>query len=165
MKKIKIVSILLVLVITSSMFGGCSLKKDERVNKAVNALTEFWTNKYKELKIEDTYTEIKDTRVIELKDNDNELLKDIDCIVEFVLYSNYRNIKSYYEALSYGNTVAIKKDGSVEVCKASLIRQYINTSNKNDLSDIIENITDYDGEYDQILNITKEEKSENENIK
>ena len=105
---------------------------------------------YKEDDIEtDGYFEIKNTRVITIKENEIELFKDVDYIIEYELYTDYMGSAPYYENCGVKNNVVVYKNGTMDVTN-SLIRMYRSKTYQTDYSGFIEAIDDYQGQYNCI---------------
>ena len=106
--------------------------KDERVDKAITALKEYWTGYYAEMSETeldrangDWYLEIKNTRLVELGEVEKDTLKDVEYVVEFMIYTNFYGAAPYYTAMDVRDTVLIYKDGTVEAGTTIGIPQYI----------------------------------------
>lgn len=152
---------LLIVIMLVTCFGLVSCKNDKKysdeVNSALTALKSHWTDVYKRseeqgLKV-DGYLEIKNTRVICLKESFSKALghDDILYIVEFIIYTDYFMVSPYY--FTNEITVAIFKDGRAEVMDQSLIRQYMINKVYKDVSGFIESIDDLGGEYNTTMKL------------
>lgn len=77
--------------------GDGVIGTDKRVEKAVEVLTDCWSEQYDDYGTKDKYLKIINTKVINIKDNidgekifnQDDLFKDVEYIVEFELLSNY----------------------------------------------------------------------------
>ena len=117
------------------------------ITNAVSTLKKYWKNEYDQSKVEtDGYFEIKNTRILTLKDNDIELFDNVKYIIEFELYTDYFASAPYYENVGINNNVIVYKSGKMDV-KNSLIRMYRSKTYQADYSDFIESIDDYHGYY------------------
>lgn len=149
----KILAILLVLALTFSL-AACSKKPkhDAMIKEAIGELKDHWKDLYDEDEDSDLdpdrYFEIKNTRVITLKDNDIEEfdLKDIAYIVEFEIYTDYFGSAPYYVNPGMHNNIVVYKDGDMKV-QSSVINKYRNITYNTDYSDFIESIDDCHGAY------------------
>lgn len=130
----KLLAAVLVLMIGVMTLTACSdsAAKDERIDKSVAALKDYWTGYYEEMSESendrangDWYLEIKNTRLIELGEVEKEPLKDVKYVVEFMIYTNFYGVAPYYSSIDVRNTVLIYKDGTVEASKTKGIPQYI----------------------------------------
>ena len=122
-------------------------KHHEIVTEATAQLMEYWKQSYKESDIEkDGYFEIKNTRVITIKENEIELFKDVAYIIEYELYTDYMGSAPYYENCGVNNNVVVYKNGTMDVVN-NLILAYRNKTYQTDYSDFIEAIDDYHGQY------------------
>lgn len=140
------------------VFAGCGTADDKqasdtRVADAITAITEQWNNEYTENNIEDKYLKIVNTRIINIKENNTEAFKDIDYIVEFVLFSNYFGAAPYYQNVGIYDSVVVYRDGSKEVPQRNRIDVYRAKSYSSDFSAFIKSIEDFNEEYNQIVEI------------
>lgn len=144
----RISGFLVVLMIMLSLcLSGCSGNKNNTVSKAINELQNHWEELYADVNYDtDGYFEIKNTRIVYIKENDTDEFKDIDCIVEFVLYTDYYGSAPYYQHVGIDDTVVVFKDGSMKV-QYNLINRYRMKYYSNDFSGFIESITDYSDKY------------------
>ncbi len=132
MKRFLLITMTLVLSIAA--LTGCSgnMAKNENVDKAITALKDHWTGYYAEMSGSekdrangDWYLEIKNTRLVELGEVENEPLKDVEYVVEFMIYTNFYGTAPYYTDMDVRDTVLIYQDGTVEAGTAMGIPQYI----------------------------------------
>ena len=134
----------------SSVADAGNLKHHEIVTDATQQLKQYWKQHYKEDDIEtDGYFEIKNTRIITIKENKIELFKDVDYIIEYELYTDYMGSAPYYENCGVNNNVVVYKNGTMDV-KSNLIRMYRNKTFQTDYSGFIEAIDDYQDQYNCI---------------
>ena len=106
---------------------------------------------YTDSKVEtDGHFEIKNTRVVNIKENNTEEFKNIDYIVEFILYTDYYGSAPYYQIVGIDDTVVVHKDGTMEVQRMNLINNYRAMHYSNDFSDFIKSIDDYGDKYNCI---------------
>ena len=144
MKRILTVLLALTIVICLTACGG---KTDRVASKAVKELEDRWEEIYDESPdLSDKHFEIKNTRVITIKDNDTEQFKDIKYVVEFVLFTDYFGTSPYYSDAGLYNNVIVYKDGTMEVT-SNYFRLYSNMNFDFDYSEIIESIDDLDDKY------------------
>lgn len=144
---------------TFFVFLGCS-KSDEngsayadsRVVTAVEILWDYWNNKYEEYGIDDKHLEIINTRIINIKENDDELFRNVDYIVEFTLLSNYYDTSPYYSNACVYDSVVVYDNGDTRV-SGNLFNYYRARTYENNFSNIIESIEDFEAHYNQILKI------------
>ena len=122
-------------------------KHHEIVTEATSQLKDYWSQFYKEQDIEtDGYFEIKNTRVITIKENEIDLFSDVTHIIEYELYTDYMGTAPYYENCGVNNNVVVYKNGTMDVV-SNLIRIYRNKTYQTDYSNFIETIDDYHGQY------------------
>lgn len=149
MKRISIILLVLMLVGLSA----CSNNKNDMVSKAIDELKNHWEEMYDEANVDtDRHFEIKNTRVINIKENDTDEFKNIDYIIEFVLYTDYFGSAPYYQIVGIDDTVVVYKDGTMEV-QRNLINKYRAMHYSNDFSDFIESIDDYSDKYNCVENL------------
>ncbi len=131
---------------------------DENVEIALTKLTQHWKETFSDEQINtDGHLEITNTRVVKIDFNGNEkfaaLFEDdgeIEYIVEFDLYTDYFGTAPYYQNIKYDDTVVIYKDGSAEVMRNPL-RYYSDNTYSYDYSQIIVNIDNYGGSFNQVF--------------
>lgn len=126
----------LFLIVVLIALPGFSLASEEQgiprdqkaaaVALALEMLNEQW----------DDY-QIIDARIITIKENDIELFKDVDCIVEFVLFTNYFGTAPYYCNAGIYDTVSIYRDGHAEINRQNPFYVYRTQTFITDFSGII----------------------------
>ena len=126
-------------------------KHHKIVTEATEQLKEYWTQEYKNAEMDNTdgYFEIKNTRVITIKENEIELFCDVAYIINFELYTDYFGSAPYYENAGIYDDVVVYKNGTMDVV-SNLIRQYRNKTFQTDYSSFIKTIDDYHGQYNCI---------------
>jgi hypothetical protein len=89
----------------------------QSVEAAIDLLTATWTAEYAKGNPSTTnaYLEIKNTRLIELKDDLADEFEDIDYLVEFLLYSDYFHTAPYYMNATVFDTVTCSDSGACTV--------------------------------------------------
>lgn len=97
----------------------------------------------------DGYLEIKNTRVIEVKPNENELFSDVSAVVEFTLYSDYFGSTPYYSDARTADSVVFYNDGSCEVVRNPFLI-YSANSFSYDYSDLIAAIYDFQSDFNEV---------------
>ena len=148
MKKVYYLLLALCLIFSLS---ACGTNENNIVSKAVSVLKNHWEAVYDEPNLEtDGYFEIKNTRVINIKENTTEEFKNIDYIVEFVLYTDYYGSAPYYQIVGIDDTVVVYKNGTMKVQRKNLINRYRDMHYINDFSDFIKSIDDYGDKYNCI---------------
>lgn len=161
MKRILLVFSLIIIMILSGCAGinigkGINItdKNMAYVNKAIDEVKTTWEKRYAEMHEQTNttgYLEIKNTRIIKINSVDEsvegaDFFKDIDCIVEFVLFSDYFGTAPYYPNISLMDSVAIYKDGT---CKMVEMRQYIAKNYDYKLSAIKYEVVDLEDKFNQ----------------
>ena len=122
---------------------------DDLAKKAVSILETEWKNEYSEEinTPRDGHFEIKNTRVIEIKETDIEEFKDVDYVIEFVLFTDYYGSAPYYSSTGINSTVVAYSDGRMEVVSKTPFTVYMQVHYSTDYSGIIEKVTDCGSQY------------------
>ncbi len=128
-------------------------KYNEMVSKAIKTLENKWKEIYNDpedamYEKTDGYFEIKNVRVVEIKENNVELFENVEYIVEFILFSDYFAYEPdyYFDAQMY-NSVVVYEGGTMEVEQKNFFRVHVSKTYDADLSDIIQSITDLGDQY------------------
>lgn len=152
----------LALLIGVIALTGCTgtTARDEKIDKAVTALKDYWTGYYADMgETEndrtngDWYLEIKNTRIVELGNGAEDFLKDVQYVVEFVIYTNFYGAAPYYSHTDVRNTVLIYKDGTVEAGTVAGIPQYIARYFE---APPIESTKDYGSQYNAVYHLEEQ---------
>ena len=124
------------------------------INSALDELISTWEDIYEEEASEsDGYFEIKNTRVIKIKENDLEEFENVDYIIEFVLYTDYFGSAPYYSLATTADTVVVYDNGDMEVYPQNLLRLYSAKHFSYDYSDIVKSVEDYGDKYNCVRNL------------
>ena len=126
---------------------------DPRIDPALSALGQKWSELYDETDNTDGYLEVKSVRIIDIKPNENELFGDIEYIVEFTLLSDYYGSYPYYQNIGNYDTVVFYKDGSIDIPTNNLFRIYSSRTYSYDYSDFIADIMDCGASYNGVLSL------------
>lgn len=126
---------------------------DPIVEQAIDAVKADWSKQYDEQNITDRYLEIKNTRVITIKNNTSDYFKDIDKIVEFVLFSNYFNSAPYYSNVNLRQTYILYKNGTGEVSETDYFNRVRQKTFSADFSAVIEKIDDCGSKYNAVYHL------------
>jgi hypothetical protein len=146
----RVIAIFLILLLLAGMSSCGKPEKDETVLQAIQALKAAWEQDYATSATHsDGYFEIKNTRVIYIKDNSVAHFEDVACIVEFELYTDYYGSAPYYVNVGRLDSVTVYKDGTMEVNPMNPILVYSRATYTTDFSDFIGAITDYGTQYNQ----------------
>ena len=151
-----LISIILVISLVSCGNSGAGINDpissyDGIVKDAIGALKTEWKDIYSKYDT-DGHFEIKNTRVIEIKDNDISIFKDVKYVVEFILYTDYYGAAPYYYDIGTSDVVIIYKDGKIEVT-GDIFNRYSKSVYSYDYTDIIENIADCGAKYNLVEKI------------
>ena len=114
----KCINFLLIFAILCS-FSGCISDKDDMIVEATIVLEKYWEKEYDKTSVDtDGYFEIKNTRVVDIKDNDVDEFQNVDYIIEFELYTDLYGSAPYYQDVNaYDTVVVYKDDGSIYLNK------------------------------------------------
>lgn len=153
MKRFYSLFLVICLVFSLSSCGNDNSQK-ELVDDAIEELKLSWEDIYDNLIFEtDRYFEIKNTRVIEITKNDIEVFEDVDCIIEFVLYTDYFGAAPYYSCTGLSDSVIVYNNGDMEVPSTNLLRAYSSRYYTYDYSNIIKAVNDYGDKYNCVENL------------
>ena len=122
----------------------------ELVDDAIEELKSEWKDIYNanQNHIEcDGYFEIKNTRIIEIDKTDIEMFKDIEYIIEFVLYTDYFGSAPYYSSIGLSDSVIVYGNGAMEVSGRNLLEVYRAHTFDSDFSDIVKEVYDCRDKY------------------
>lgn len=156
-KTIKIMTLLIVVIVCSALFISCSKasnKYDKEVEKAITAIKKEWLKDKRSGEFK-PYLEVKNTRIIFLKDNVSGDFNNYDYVIEFILFSNYFGSAPYYDDSGIKDSVVVYKDGHTEVKDKNPFKEYRSKTFESDLSGVMENITDLGSKYNQVLELEK----------
>jgi len=151
MKKLSVLFIC-ISVILSCFLTSCKSDTNTMIDDAIKAISKYWSEIYEEDEIGDGYFEIKNTRVIHIKENDIEEFKDVEYIIEFDIYSDYFGSAPYYSNVGVNNNVVVSKDGSMSVVSHA-IDSYRGRTFNNDFSSFIEKTVDYKDKYNCVKDL------------
>ena len=151
MKRLVAFLLLIIFSLSLASCGGSSAM----VKDAIDELEEHWEDFYDEHPkyAGDGYFEIKNTRVVYIKENDIPMLEDVKCIIEFELYTDYYGSAPYYTNVHMYDNVVVYNDGSMDV-QSHIMQSYLSMYFSNDFSDIIESVKDYEDKYNCVKNLT-----------
>lgn len=145
----KLVSVILLLSFIFCLTSCGEDNNNDMVEKAVKGLENTWIGNYYGNEIQDWHFEIKNTRIIKIKETDIEEFKDVDYIIEFVLFTNYYNSSPYYSSVGMYDSVTVYSNGEMEVPKTNLLKYYTMSHYSSDYSDIIGSIDDCGAKYNR----------------
>ena len=162
----KFICILCILLLS---FSVTSCKKEQApapeesnpiAETAIEHLTKAWQDHYDEYSDIDLhrYLDIRDTRIIKPTIVDEtgraaEYFKNVDCIVEFVIFSNYfLRQENFYPSNTYyfNDNVVFYKDGSIEVTNSYMEKYRVKTYDP-DFEGVTLEITELGAKYNQVL--------------
>ncbi len=139
------------------LVAGCNKKvENETVDKAAELVAKQWKSIYDESPFtvgNDRHLEIKNTRIVHIKDTGMEELKDVDYVIDFMLFTNYSGTAPYYTVADFYNTVTVYKDGTMD-CDLDVFALYTGAYG-NDFKNLIESVEDYGDEFNRELTVQK----------
>lgn len=154
MKKVILLMIMVILIFS---IVGCRKKPgndyDSEIGTALNVVKEAWIKYYSNFDME-PYLEIKNTRIIFIKDNavdEYDKFAEYDYIVEFILFTNIFGSSPYYMEVT--ESVVVYKDGRTELQRENPLKVYRSIMYKTNYSDIIKAVVDLGSEYNQVLEL------------
>lgn len=153
------------LLMVLSMFACAHAQHSYDVETAIETLKDCWRDEVFAFVPEGSegYFEIKNTRLVQIKDslppddeNALEIFGDVDCIVEFVIYSDELGSAPYYPQAENWRCVLIYEDGTMETVMRHPFEEYRARTYSLDLSGIIQNVIDLNQEYNAVYLLGKE---------
>ncbi len=96
----------------------------------------------------DGHVEIANTRLIKIADNDNAYFKDVDCVIEFVVRTDYNGTAPYYANAGTFDDVVFYRDGT---CKAvtGFFGTFVAKNKDADLGGVIEKTIDFGTDFNE----------------
>ena len=164
----KFIGILCAVMLIVSVFCACAEEAittafdDKVITKAIEAVKECWRDKFDD----DSKGElsIRHTRVIHIKEDlsgagkkANELFGDVECIVGFVLFTDYMGTSPYLDNYGVYDHVIVRKDGSCEVT-SNPINRYRQITYNTDYSGFIDYVSDYGADYNADFALLEEKR-------
>lgn len=156
MKKLLCFALILILCLCTIGCGQGKKIENETIDKAAELVAGKWKGVYDEspfLVGDDRHLEIKNTRIVHIKDTGMEELKDVDYVIDFLLFTNYTGTAPYYTAADFYNTVTVYKDGTMD-CDFDVFATYTGEYG-NDFKNLIESVEDYGDEFNRELTVQK----------
>ncbi len=163
MKKKFSIFVIVILLCCSLSFVGCSNSVNvsatdrEYIERAIEIIKQEYVDLYSSFETKqnalmiDKHTEIKNTRIVWIKENDKQSLENVKCVVLFSILSNFFNDAPYYWMLSEGNysSVTFYKDGTTQNFNA--ISRYQHASYEFNSIEYIEKIVDYEDAFNGLI--------------
>ena len=116
-------------------------KKQEYLDRALEELKFFWADFYETDLEEYPYLEVKNARLIEIKEGQTGAFENVEYVVEFMLLTNYQSSEPYYANAGVYDMVVFYTDGTVEVTN-NLFRIHSAATYDYDYTGIIESMED-----------------------
>ena len=153
----KLAIFLLVFVMIFSLAGCAKRGHRKMIKQAIEEVKHSWQHTYSYLNNgNDGHFEIKNTRVITIKENTNKDFKDVSYVIEFEIYSDYFSTAPYYYSIDMHDQVIVYKDGKMEVPNKDVFKNSTMQS-KESMEKVIASIDDYGDKYNYIENLEKTE--------
>lgn len=160
MKKCRAVMIFALSILLLWGATGCEKKNphEDMIQKARNMVMDAWAAEYAAESytdgsiITDGTVQIKNTRVIVLKDHEDKFsdyLENMSYIIEFTIFADYYGTAPYYTEIPIHNNVIVYKNGAMEV-RDNILRAIFGVRYAFP-TDHMAQVLDYGGEY----NVTK----------
>lgn len=158
MKKFLLIILTVITVFSLSACGEGEKKSTYNGAADVKGAVEFLKDSWKEIYNFDTgktdrYFEIKNTRVLTLKENSVEDFENVKYIIEFELYTDYFGCSPYYFDAGVNDRVLIMKDGTMSLSERDPLSSYRSKSFKKDFSEFLEAIDDLGDKYNCVTTI------------
>lgn len=136
--------------------SGCANKtaNEETIDEAAKLVGEKWESVYEASPFEigkDKHLEVKNTRIVRIKDTGLEELENVDYVIDFLLLTNYSGTAPYYTVADYYNSVAVYKDGSMD-CDLDVFAVFTGTYG-NDFDKLIASVEDYGSDYNREIKV------------
>lgn len=135
-------------------------EEEQPLAPVIDTLKAAWTAEYQNFGVTDGYFEIKNTRVITIKDDVSAageyaeaFFGEIAVIYEFILMENWYNAAPYYASTGAMNNVVLYKDGTLEIAPRSLFHDYRARTYSMDFTGIIESIEDLGPAYNEVCDL------------
>ncbi len=134
---------------------------DRNVKLAISELTSHWKEWYNDYEFGDGYLEIIHTRVVEIDPSQDskfstmeyvDRANEIKYIVEFDIYTDYRDSAPYYDKTEQYNNVIIYKDGTSKVT-SKVLERYGNIIYDYKYSKVLVNVKDYGDSFNRVINL------------
>lgn len=156
------------------LLSGCNSVEDAMVKDAVEVLKAAYAERYETGSMRqrseergipfEGYLEILDTKVFYIKDgfqladeDDQQLAEEnfgnVRCVVEFSLYMD-GGMAPYYPFMDLYNCVIVYKDGSMSAEQSPFLR-YVSQRYKYGLLDVIESVSDRNGDFNGTWRLAK----------
>ena len=183
--------VLSVIIIFATLFSLTSCKKTyhdvngnelseknvQNVLKAISLVNQKWEETYKDYDKDNFYESERDakpdgtvdifhTRIINIKENSEELFKNVESVVEFDIFSDFYASAPYYVNMYHNNCVVFYRDGSSEV--RNIFREYINKDTESRYFTqypFVETVIDLGSEFNTPTRISKADSEKEEYVK
>ena len=116
-------------------------EQQEYLDRALEELRFFWADFYETDLEEYPYLEVKNARLIDIKEGQTGAFENVEYVVEFMLLTNYQSSEPYYANAGVYDMVVFYTDGTVEVTN-NLFRIHSAATFDYDYTGIIESMED-----------------------
>lgn len=116
-------------------------EQQEYLDTALQELKFFWADFYETDLEEFPYLEVKNARLIDIKESQTGVFENVEYVVEFMLLTNYQSSEPYYADAGVYDMVVFYTDGTVEVTN-NLFRIHSAATYDYDYTGIIESMED-----------------------
>ncbi len=97
----------------------------------------------------DVEYDIKNTQVVTIKDNDTDVFRDADYVVQFMILSDYYETGVLELEVGINNAVMVYKDGTVTAMPRDPFILHIQQTYNTDLSGIVDEVIDASTAYNE----------------
>ena len=147
------------------------LSEDKLVTQAIDRLKDYWREGSYAAGIYESndkrgYLEIVNTCVTYVKrdfatqteyaNEPESMFRNVYCVIDFVLLSDYFSSAPYYSEICMNNCVIVYLDGSMEVSRKPIFDLYRSRSFVSDFSPIIESVHNLGSAYDVVFYLLEE---------
>ena len=152
MKRIILCTIIIAGILLAACNGNNN-KYDKEVRQAIEAMKKQWEEVYNDENFyeisRNKYLEIKNTRIIFIKDDVPDVFENIDYIIEFMIFTDYSGSAPYYSNASIYDSVVFYRDGKIVVQQKSLFSFYRSRNYTSEFSNIIKSVNDLGSVYNK----------------
>lgn len=130
-------------------------ERDDMIEDAVEVLQDYWADAYDEFEGNgnvERYFEIKNTRVFTLTRAGYEELKNVEYVVDFLLYTDCYGMDEYYtdawvSPAGKGGAVAVYRNGDMKVVLNNFIPSACSDASGFNYGEAVKSVDDYGDQY------------------
>ncbi len=154
MKKLLIIITICALMLGATSCATLNFKDNDKIKTAISCLEETWAENNDKMNGTISEARIIHTRIMWISENDNEHLSNIECIVEFEIYSDYYGCNNgYVQNVGVDDVVVFYTDGTYETESRSPFDTIIAYTFSLSATDLIEKTNDYGTRFNQELDL------------